>query len=696
MRKRRTSHETAAHHGRTRSGRRAPGVSILLALLVASTAFAADRDPAKAPPLEDPVMVDARMAVRTKRFAEAVSLWREAASRGNVEAAYLIGIAHRSGRGVERDLEQARRWLFRASANGSPDARYALGMMYRSGLGVPRSRERAIELFERAAAAGHEEAKRELRSIARSGSVAFAVADARVVSNRRDPRAALTQSIRTADLGSAREALARGAPIDGAPGDTKHWRPLVLAIDRGNVEMVRLLLELGADPNVRSRAGEPALILAIRRGLREGVAALLRHGAAPATRSRSGYTALMVAAQVGDEASVRRLLASGAKAGFALEGGTSAASLARRFGHASLHRLLVRSGSPRQIETERTSRREALEGSGDVGSMPPVIEAARRGDAGLLQEMVDGRVDLRVRDGQGETALARASMGGHVEAIEVLLDAGVDPNEAGAEGVTPLMRAMESEASGSAAAFARLIAAGADVNARDERGRAAFDFAPSGATPAKLERIAAAGASWTRSSLRAALETAVVRGRREAVDALFSLTRESADRIPALCRAVEQDAVDLVTLLLERSTPPDGDCGGGATPLSVAVGRDEIDVTRALLEAGADPDATPERADTPLVIAAARGAEELVALLLGSGVDVDRRGAHEMTALMAAAAQGEGDVVRMLLAAGADAKKRNATDMTAVQLAQQAGASEVVEELARHRSGFLGWLEGGD
>lgn len=675
-----------------RRARRAAWLATWIAgLLVAAGPLAATET---APPPEDPLIVDARMAVRTKQYDRAVALWRRAAAKGNVQAEYLLGIAYRSGRGVPRDLEKAERWLSRADRNGSPDARYALGMMYRNGLGVARSRDKAIELFERAAAAGHERAKRELDSIARSGSVAYAAADARVVANQRDPREALTQSIRTLDVGSAREALARGAPIDGAPGDTKHWRPLVLAIDRGSLELVTLLLEQGADPNVRSRDGEAALVVAIRGGKRAVVRALLSRRAQPSVRAKSGYSALMVAAQAGDEGIVRDLLRAGADASFVLDGGTSAASVARRFGHEAIYRRLVRAGSPSRIAADRMARSKVLGSASEDDSMPPVVEAARRGDAGLLQEMVDRRVDLTVRDVEGETALTRAAIGGHAPAIEVLVAAGVDPNVPGASGITALMRAMESTASGADTAFAALLEAGADVHARDARGRAAFDFSFSGATPDKLERLRGAGGSWTSMSLRVALEAAVVADRIDAVDALYTHTKTRAERTAALCRAIEQGSRPIVGFLLMRSTRPDGDCGGGATPIAIAVGRGDAGVVAELLEAGADADAGQPGVDTPLIVAASRGADDLVAMLVETGVDVDRRGAREMTALMTAAGQGHADVVRRLLDAGADKGMRNSTDLKAIELARQVGANDVVTTIESHDPGLLGWLGG--
>src|SRR4051812_2417469 len=61
---------------------------------------------------------------------------------------------------------------------------------------------------------------------------------------------------------------------------------------RGNLKLVRLLLEHGADPNIRRDSDTPALFKAAEGGHVAVVSLLLAHNADPNWRNRNGQTAL--------------------------------------------------------------------------------------------------------------------------------------------------------------------------------------------------------------------------------------------------------------------------------------------------------------------------------------------------------------------------------------------------------------------
>ncbi|MCB9726209.1 MAG: ankyrin repeat domain-containing protein [Spirochaetaceae bacterium] len=667
------------------------------ALVPAWPAAVAAQELGEAPPEEDPAIVEARMAVRRRDFEGAVQLWRRAAARGNHEAEYRLGVAHRSGQGVPKDLDEAVRWFRAGAEGGDDDARFALAMLLRDGRGVARDRDEAIRLLELAARAGHREARQQLKELRESGAVAYSAAASRVRAHRLDPRAALEQSIRVGDPGSAREALARGAPIDGAPGDDQHWRPLLLAIDQDQPDLVRLLLDHRASPGVRSRAGEPALIEAVRAGNRKIVRMLLAAGAPADERAASGYTALMVAAQAGRADLARDLIGAGADVRVTLDDGSSAASVARRFGHVDLHRDLVRRGSPTTVGPSPAAAL-ALAGAGAKGddvTMPPLVEAARRGDATLVGQLLDRGARSDVHDSGGETALTRAAAGGYVEVVRALLAAGAAVDAPGAGGTTASMQAMGSTEPGADAVFALLLRAGASPHARDGMGRAVVDFASAGASPAKLDALREAGGSWTAASIGAALSEASAAGRRGVAEALLGQVERDEDVVRALCRAIEQGQREIESLLLSRGAFANGDCGDARTPLSVAARQGDAALVERLLGAGADPARAPEGQDTALIAAASRGHLAIVERLLEAGADVNRRGARRMTALMAAASNDHVEVVERLLAAGADRGMRSDTDHTALEIARQAGAETSAERIESRRPGLRGWLPGG-
>ncbi|KAH8049784.1 hypothetical protein JL721_11563 [Aureococcus anophagefferens] len=54
---------------------------------------------------------------------------RLSAEKGYVPAMLMVGMAHREGQGVERDLDEAKRWLERAAAKGNAQAVAALDEM---------------------------------------------------------------------------------------------------------------------------------------------------------------------------------------------------------------------------------------------------------------------------------------------------------------------------------------------------------------------------------------------------------------------------------------------------------------------------------------------------------------------------------------------------------------------------------------
>jgi ankyrin repeat protein len=649
------------------------------------------------PAAEDPAIAQAEMAVRARNFKRAVTIWKAAAARGIPEAAYRLGVAYRSGLAGEKNLDKAAHWFGAAAKGGNPDAQFALGIFHQNGMGVPQDRDEAIRLFGLAARGGNRKAGEHLHRLRNNGTNAYMTANARILANRADPREALAQAIRAGDSGSAREALARGAPINGARADRQHWRPLIFAIDRGNVEMVRMLLEQGADADIRSRAGEPALIVAIRTRQQALVRSLLEGGASPGALAVSGYSPLMEAARLGDTHLVRDLVASGADSKQVLGDGTSAAEIARRFGNESLSRELRRRGAPLLGATDPAARLADLEqrsGPGaDAGpSLPPVVEAARRGDVELIQEMIDRRRDLTVQDSEGENALTRAADAGKADALGLLLSTDLDPDQPGREGATALMRAMASQREGADRALEILLDARADPHARDDSGRAVIDYAAWGATKRKIELLQGAGGSWTPRGIRTVLGEATAAGRVQVVEALLPFVSGSGGRADAVCRATEQGHHEILDLLTSRPIALDGDCGGGRTALTVAAHHGDGGLVRKLIAAGANPDGGPEQHDTALIVAAARGHVELVKGFLRNGVDVNRRGARRMTALMAAALNGHAEVAEILLKAGASRGMRSETKQTALDLAQQSKNTETAELIESFRPGWRNWF----
>jgi uncharacterized protein len=84
-------------------------------------------------------------------------------------------------------------------------------------------------------------------------------------------------------------------------------------------------------------------------------------------------------------------------------------------------------------------------------AVPPLVEAAARGDTAAVQRLLDAGAAVNARDGRGRNAVLAATQGGHVAAARLLVARGADVNAqddiqdsafllAGARGHTEIVR----------------------------------------------------------------------------------------------------------------------------------------------------------------------------------------------------------------------------------------------------------------
>ncbi len=71
--------------------------------------------------------------------------------------------------------------------------------------------------------------------------------------------------------------IEKGAEVNSI--NNKGESPIFLAVDKGNLEIIRLLIERGADLNIREKNGKPLLKIAFDRGNKEVIATLQKAGA---------------------------------------------------------------------------------------------------------------------------------------------------------------------------------------------------------------------------------------------------------------------------------------------------------------------------------------------------------------------------------------------------------------------------------
>ena len=130
----------------------------LLAALTLTLSACAAADPALRAAIAEVADRPESARVKLRPFAE----------QGNETAITQICIAY--GRSIDyrvRDAERAQAfaWCAHAASAGEVEAEYHLGMFYKSGIGTAEDKVAALRWYRRAAAQGHEEAENEARGL---------------------------------------------------------------------------------------------------------------------------------------------------------------------------------------------------------------------------------------------------------------------------------------------------------------------------------------------------------------------------------------------------------------------------------------------------------------------------------------------------------------------------------------------------
>ena len=238
-------------------------------------------------------------------------------------------------------------------------------------------------------------------------------------------------------------------------------------------------------PFAAARLGAPADVGFLRRELAAG--ALAPNGR---EEGRRGETCLCKAARGGREAAVEVLLAGGAHPDVRSLAGDAPLHLAAARGAVGCVRLLLGRGCNHRAPDR--GRRTALHLAAFRGCREIVAlllehdAAARRGERGLQvaprgPKAREAATFSEERDSLGFTALHLAAKRGHAGIVEDLLRGGAEANVRNSRGGWAVHDAVRS---GSRATAAALLRGGARLEERDERGRLPKDLAVG--TPAML------------------------------------------------------------------------------------------------------------------------------------------------------------------------------------------------------------------
>lgn len=181
-------------------------------------------------------------------------------------------------------------------------------------------------------------------------ALTFAVACVAPVQAQLPDAARFGRAMELGDLSSAAKWLDEGLPPD-FESDTL-GSGLMIAAAEGNIALMQLFVERGANIDYISRIGEQAIALAAWHGRQEAVEWLLDHGAALNPRDKS-WGALHYAAFAGRARIVDLLIARGAALDSRAPNLATPLMMAVREGNEAIVRTLVEAGADARAESDR-------------------------------------------------------------------------------------------------------------------------------------------------------------------------------------------------------------------------------------------------------------------------------------------------------------------------------------------------------
>lgn len=237
--------------------------------------------------------------------------------------------------------------------------------------------------------------------------------------------------------------------------------PLRIAVTRGDLATVTLLLNSNADPNcVLNVCGETALICAVRRGF-TAIAELLLKAGATQPIFFMGQTPLLLAFEAKNQELVQLLIDYGA----ANAGNSTATPLyiAAMQGDLPLAMLLVENGAD-------------LNGTTADGETA-LFAATQRGYLGIVQLLLSAGARTDKAESSGKTPLSEAVRLGSEYLVHLLLEKNTPTETATKDGFTPLLLAARD---GRTEILKLLLAAHANARATTRKGTTALDLARAG------------------------------------------------------------------------------------------------------------------------------------------------------------------------------------------------------------------------
>lgn len=514
-------------------------------------------------------------------------------------------------------------------------------------------------------------------------------------------------AVRSLNYVKAKHLLEAGANVN-AVGDTGLTPLLVmggktcgfkkLTCDRRFELIVRvasLLVENGADVNVKNKYGWSVINLAIRAGNKELVKLLAQRGASL------------------EDCDSRTVLAAVEKNDCELLKIISELGLSLNTSQDIEYRI---SKSPLGMAFMVENPADMVQCLLDLGANPAAVDKYGQNALMYASSFRDVRplkvilakhknIDVNLADNDGSTALQNAAENACTENVKILLAAGADIDIKDIFGYTPLLLALGDSiryryrASDYYDTALLLIEHGADINAKDQAGRSVMNNAIRFGNKDLVKLLVQKGASLEGCDSNTVLP-AVNRKDCEFLEMIselgLSLNKSSVSEGTHFASPLEhalslEDSADIVQCLLDLGVDPGEVNQNNQNALMQAALIEDVKPLKVILAKAKDIDINlaDDRGNTALHNAVREGRIENVKVLLEAGADFSLKDGNGLSPLLLISKKRDGvrteycNTARLLIEYGADINEKDQYGQSVINNAIRSGNKELVKLLAQ-------------
>ncbi|ADG70335.1 ankyrin repeat domain-containing protein [Brachyspira murdochii] len=491
------------------------------------------------------------------------------------------------------------------------------------------------------------------------------------------------------------------------------YTPLMIAVYKKDYDMVKYLLDKGANPNTSNNENKTALMIAIANDNFDISKLLIQQGANINTKDEYGYTALMRAAMIGSYEMVKFLLENGANINTKDNDGNTVLYYNIRYDHygkeemlenaKKIFNLLIKYGA--DVNTKDNYGASLLNAAYSLEGLTPNRE--------MFKVLVENGFDLESRIKAGEdypagydyTPLMIAALRNDYDMVKFLVEKGADVNAKTHSEyrsvVTPLLLSLdyehiESRYDENSSVAEYLINNGADINVTNEDGETPLMYASKVHNIKVIELLIQKGADINAFDNYG--NTALIYGVNN-LETVKLLVENGADvnfykggstALISACEYSHERNIDVIKYLVSKKANINAQDNEGDTALNKTLDTSDegsidildFEIAHFLIEQGADVSIKNKREYTPLIYLGMGEGNfnnksfqeyriKLAEVLLEKGADINAQDYDGYTSLIwACSRKFDEPYVKFLVEKGADVNIENDHGDTALDMAE--------------------------